>query len=115
MYGCSSTSIKEGFGLKGAVVRGNIITYKGNDYQTITGQNPMPQYICGDLDCENNTSQTIPKGWMVANDNQDSIDIIKSYPWSTGSIVTRTGNSYWTGYAGPLCGGSGSASPGDLN
>ena len=50
---------------------------------------------------------------MVANDNQDSIDIIKSYPWSTGSIVTRTGNSYWTGYAGPCP--AGDVQPGDLN
>ena len=96
MYGCSSTSIKEGFGLKGAVVRGNIITYKGKDYQTITGQNPIPQNPCSTGRCENSNQQLIPEGWQIADGSAESKDIAASYPWGAKGLVFLGGNSVYT-------------------
>ena len=68
--------------LPGATVSGHIVTYKGMDYQTITGLDPYgpgsrPEEAS--TICES-TPAAIPDGWGLAEDNADTIDVIKTFP-----------------------------------
>ena len=74
-----SSNIKEGS--TGAMtVSGNVVTYNGKQYRTLTGQNPRegPGQCWfdygqgGSCVCENYPTP-IPAGWKVADDTADSM------------------------------------------
>jgi hypothetical protein len=38
----------------------------------------------------------VPDGWQVADDNPDSVVVIKSFPWQSWMVYTNSGMSYWS-------------------
>jgi hypothetical protein len=74
------------------------VVYNGNTYTTLSGWNKTD----GNVTCQNQHYPgqqgfiPIPPGWRIADDNRDSIEVIKNNNWKTHVLVVSNGNSYGT-------------------
>ena len=73
-----------------------MVVYNANTYKTLSDWDKNSN----NHDCQNNW-MTIPNGWSLAPNNQDSINVIKSKNWSTAVVAIEGGHFWWAGrYAG---------------
>ena len=97
MYGCSSTSIKEGLGPKGASVSGNVVSYNGKQYRTLTGVDPDAAMGTNNTSCPGeDANAAVPSGWKLAENTSDGRLVAASFPWNTNFLVMADGTAWWT-------------------
>ena len=79
----------------------NMVVYNGNTYKTLANWDKNDyNVVCQHANWGYQTYMEIPDGWRIADDNQDSIQVIGSKPWKTHVLVLSNGNSYGTaGYS----------------
>jgi len=84
-------------------VQGNIVTYNGYQYRTLTGLNPnrgntalafKKENEAGRTSCEKRLTK-IPTGWGVAPYNIDSILIAQNYSFGTSLLVLASSRNGW--------------------
>lgn len=70
------------------------VVYRDRAYKCLAGWKKNAPYI----GCQNNFI-TIPDGYRIADNNDDSVQVIKSYPWGTHTLVvsdkTVIGTTLW--------------------
>ena len=75
----------------------NMVVYNGNIYKTLADWDKNDtNVVCQNAGWGYQTYMEIPNGWRIADDNQDSRQVIRSKPWKTHVLVLSNGNSYGT-------------------
>jgi hypothetical protein len=75
----------------------NMVVYNGNTYKTLADWDKNDYNVtCQNSGYGGQNYIEIPNGWRIADDNQDSIQVIKSKAWKTHVLVVSNGNSYGT-------------------
>ena len=70
----------------------NMVVYNGNTYKTLSDWDKNSN----NHECQQNWI-TIPNGWRLAPNNQDSITVIQSKNWSTSVLAIEDGHFWYVG------------------
>jgi hypothetical protein len=73
------------------------ISYKGQQYRTLTGFNPNDPHGAPEAGgCDIEYTASIPKGWRIAPADADSIKVVGMYDWGVDVLVLEDGSGYNT-------------------